>query len=446
MSKKLGCRIVMLMFLTLVLLFAVSCSKKEPVTETGPSLTGELNIWSFLTQKERAEELENLAKAYETARPGVTTLITVAPWAGALDKIVASIMAGNPPDITVVGNGFPQVLAGTGGLMETSNLINDMGGPDAFLGPALDLGICEDSGNYAIPLYVTPYVAYYRESWLDAAGITKLPATWEEYYTMCKAVTDPAKSRYGFGVPLSDHHGWKTIWSLLQSNEVDLLNRDSNGNWIVDISDTDRRAIAEVYDFLNRLVKDCSPAGAVSYNQQNIRELVAQGTIMSRIDTPEIYYNVREMDPDNLADVKYFAFPGRKTIGSGFGWTSMSIPVKGNTVLASDFIKFIYEDERMIPFYNSYPYAMFPGKKSHFESIQYRNNLPEEVKAMVPDMALEILSHSTGLAMANGPFPGAGEFESRKTLTNPLNSMLINGFTAERAVNQLIEELEDLVR
>jgi ABC-type glycerol-3-phosphate transport system substrate-binding protein len=262
---------------------------------------------------------------------------------------------------------------------------------------------------------------------------------------MCKAVTNPAQNRYGFGIPLADLHGWKTIWTFFQSNGVDLVNVDNNGKWYVDMDAEDRAAAAEVYQFLYRLVSECSPAGAVSYTQQNVRELVAQGTIMSRIDTPEIYYNVKSMDPDHLSDVKYFDFPARKARGSGIGWVCLCLPLKGNTALAADFVKFIYEGERLIPFYNSYPYAMFPGKKSLFESAQYRNNLPGEIKDMVPDLALEILSHSSGLVLSNGPFPNAGEVESRTTLNNPLNSMLIRGISPDQAVDQLISELEALL-
>ena len=445
MKKNWWYRGMIAVALAAALIAITACGKKQ-AEESAPQLTGTLKIWSWLTQTERAQELEKLGKAYEAARPGVTVEITVAPWQGALDKVVAAIMAGNPPDLAMAGNGYPQALAGTGGLMEVSSLLNELGGTDAFLAASLALGDAEDGGTYSIPLYVTPYVAYYRQSWLDAAGITKLPATWEEYYTMCKAVTNPAQNRYGFGMPLSDLHGWKTVWTLLQSNQVDLVNRDAGGKWYVDMNAEKRAAAAEVYQYLYRLIKDCSPAGAAGYNQQNVRELVAQGVIMSRIDTPEIYYNVRAMDPDHLNDVKFFPFPGRKTTGSGLGWVAWTIPVKGNTALASDFLKFIHEGERMIPFYNSYPYAMFPGKKDLFASAQYRDNLPEEIRPLVPDMALQILNRSTGVGMANGPFPNAGEIESHSVLNDPLNNMLIKGISAEQAVDQLVEALEALLR
>lgn len=434
-----------LLVLGSAMLFAAGTSEATK-NQAAQQLTGKLTIWSMLTQPERATELQNLARAYEKDHPGVTVEVTVMPWDGAMDKIMASIMAGNPPDITLTGNGYPQTLSSTGGLMELSGVVDAIGGKDAFLGTSLSvLGSSENGGIYSIPLYVTPYVTYYRKSWLADAGISKLPTTWEEYYDMCKAVTNPKLNRYGFGIPLGDIHGWKTIWSILQTNGVDLVKQNAKGEWVVDVSDEDYKSIVWTYNYLYKLIKDCAPAGMVSYTQANVRELVATGVIMSRIDTPEIYYNVKAMAPDAMDDVSYFEIPKKKQGGSGTGWVGLSIPEKGKKDLATDFVKYIYTGERLVDFYASYPYAMFPAKKDLFNSKNYQDKLPAELKVMVPDMALSILKDATGLTMANGPFPGAGEVESRSLLGNPLSNMLIKGISAEKAADQLIADLKSLL-
>lgn len=408
-------------------------------------LTGTIELWSMLTQDERATQLQKLTDDYEAAHPGVTINVTVMPWSGALDKIIAAIMAGNAPDIMVTGTGYPQTLAGTGGLLELSSLVEEVGGKEAFLSTSLSVQGAFEDGLYSIPLYITPYVAYYRQSWLDKAGITKTPETWEEYYEMCKAVTNPAENKYGFALPLGDLHGWKTIWSFLQGSGVDLVNKDAEGKWFVDLNDEDKAAAIEVYDYLYKLVKDCAPEGTVNYTQTNVRELVASGIVMSRIDTPEIYYNVQTMDPDNIGDVSFFKIPGRKQTGSGQGWVGLSLSAKGNTAVASDFVKYLFTGDTLVDFYASYPYAMFPAKAELFANTDYQAKLPEEIKKLVPDMALEILSTSTSLGMVNGPFPGAGEFESQMILGNGLVKMLVDGYTAEQAVDFVVEQVQALI-
>lgn len=434
-----------LLILSASMLFANGSQESTVVAEDG-SLSGTLTIWSMLTQTERATELENLASGFEAENPGVDVEIAVMPWSGALDKLMASIMAGNPPDISVVGQGYVQTLSESGGLLELSDFIDEIGGPDQFLGTSLSvLSAGMDGGIYSVPLYVTPVVAYYRQSWLDEAGWTGgIPQTWEEYYEMCKAVTDPANNRYGFGIPLGDNHGTKTIWSFLQGNGVDLVNVDENGNWYVDIDDEDYAAMVETYQFLYELLRDCAPNGIASYTQANLRELVGSGVVMSRIDTPEIYYNVRTSDSDNIDDVKYFQIPPRKTDAQYMGWVGWVVPTDGDNVLAEAFLKYCYTENRLSDFYASYPYAMFPPFESLYYSEDYKNSLPEELQPFVPDLALSILSHSNAIALSNGPFPYAGEIEQTTLLGSPLVLMLTEGISAEEAVDMVISDLEAL--
>jgi ABC-type glycerol-3-phosphate transport system substrate-binding protein len=405
-----------------------------------------MTIWSTMSQPERASVFENLARTYERDNPGVKISIEIMPWDGTLDKVVASIMAKNPPEITIQGSGWPQVLAGTGGIIEMGELINEIGGPSQFLEASLNMGKFNNA-YYSMPFFVAPYIVYYRKSYLQEAGITRLPTTWEEFYDMCKAVTDPAKNRYGFAAPW-DMHSWKTVWLLLQSNNVNLVNMDASGRWFVDVNAAAKARIIEVYEYLYRLSRDCSPPGVVSYTLTELRPLVANGNIMSTIDTAEVFYNVRALNnaAEILNDIAYFPFPGRVRVGSGTGWVGWGIQKDSNVALAKDYLKWLYTGDRMVDLYAAYPYSMFPVKNEMFRSASYKAKLPPELQQMMPDMALNILSSSAGLMMANGPFPFAGEVESRIILGNPLVNMFTRGISAAQAADELIAELEALLR
>ena len=423
------------------------CSKKTEPQAAGPKAkAGTLTIWSTMSQPQRVKSFQDLADAYMAENPEVKITIEIMPWAGTMDKVMAAHIAGNPPDISIMGSGWAQTLGGAGALVEISDLIAGSGGKSAFLKMALDLGAYED-GIYAMPLYVTPYITMYRKSYLAEAGITKIPTTWEEFYDMCVKVTNKSKNRYGFGAPMADIHSWKTIWVFLQSNNINLVNVDKDGNWYVDVSPEDRTGMIEVYDYLYKLFRDASPEGMIGYTQEQVRELVANGTIMSRIDTPEIYYDLKEKgDAAGFSDIAYFSFPGRKRIGSGTGAVNVGITTKGNSELASDYIKWMYTGDRMVDFYASYPYAMFPAKNDLYKSADYRDKLPDELKPMLPDLALEILSHATPLMMTNGPFPFSGEVESRGIFAVPLANMFTKGINAEQAADELIKEVGDLLK
>jgi ABC-type glycerol-3-phosphate transport system substrate-binding protein len=413
---------------------------------TEDNKAGSLTIWSAMTQPERVKSFQNLADAYMRVNPNIKITIEVMPWAGTLDKLVAAHMAGDPPDICLMGSGWTQILAASGALIETTPLINECGGESAFLKMALDLGAYEN-GYYGIPLYVAPVFAVYRKSYTREAGITSLPATWEEFYNMCVKLTDKSRNRYGFGQVMGGPQSGIAIWTFLQSNDVNLVNVDRNGQWYVDVDAEARTRLIETYAYLYKLLRDASPDGVISYTQEQVRELIAKGTILSRLDTPEIFYDFKTKgDMSAFNDVGYFPFPGRKRTGSGTGGANLGITAKGNPALASDFIKWIYEGDRMVDFYISYPYAMFPVKNAMYRSDDYRAKLPDELKPMMPDVALGVLSNATFLMSTNGPFPYAGEAETRLLLAKPIAEMYTRGITVEQAVDNLIRDLQDLIK
>jgi hypothetical protein len=81
-----------------------------------------------------------------------------------------------------------------------------------------------------------------------------------------------------------------------------------------------------------------------------------------------------------------------------------------------------------------------------YRSEDYRAKLPDELKPLMPDAALEILSHAAFLMFTNGPFPYAGEVENQLLLAKPIAEMFTRGITAEQAADNLIRDLQDLIK
>jgi ABC-type glycerol-3-phosphate transport system substrate-binding protein len=419
---------------------------KTDTSKSDSKKAGALTIWSAMTQPERIKSFQDLADAYMKVNPGVKITIEVMPWGGMLDKLMAAHMAGNPPDITLMGSGWAQILAASGALVELTPLINESGGESAFLKMALDLGAYEN-GYYGIPLYLAPQFVVYRKSYLQEAGISALPATWEEFYNMCVKLTDKGRNRYGFGQMMAGPQSGIAIWNFLQANDVNLVNVDRNGNWYVEVDTESRGRLIETYDYLYKLLRDTSPDGIISYTQEQVRELVANGTILSRLDTAEIFYDFKTKgNMTAFNDVGYFPVPSKKRMGSATGGANLGITSKGNAALASDYLKWIYEGDRMVDFYISFPYTMFPVKNAMYRSVDYQAKLPDELKPMMPDMALEILSHAAFLMFTNGPFPYAGEVENQLLLAKPLAEMFTRGITADQASDNLIRDLRNLIK
>ena len=113
--------------------------------------------------------------------------------------------------------------------------------------------------------------------------------------------------------------------------------------------------------------------------------------------------------------------------------------------LAKEFLKFCYTDDRLVDFYLSYPYCMFPVVESIYSNEHYLGSMPEELKPLVPDMVLDIFRNSNPIALSNGPFPYAGEVDQKNMFGIPLALMFTDGITAEEAVDMLIENLHELI-
>jgi ABC-type glycerol-3-phosphate transport system substrate-binding protein len=401
---------------------------------------GKLTIWSTLTQESRASKFEEIAQQYESENPGVDVELVVMPWGGAFDKMVAAIMAGNPPDISTAGQGWPQSLAGTGGIVTLEDVVEKLGGEGIFLGKTLTVMGSLEGKMYSVPLYTTPHATYYRKSWIADAG-KKPPQTWEELYDVMVAVTDPDKNRYGYAMPLGDIHAGKPIWGFLLSNGVTIFEKDNQGAWQLNIN---QPATVETYDYLFKLLKNASSPGVVSYKTKEINELIAEGVIMSRHSTPEVLNVVRQAAPDDLTDFGFVTMPPRKRLGSSQGWVGLVAYEKGNLELSKDFMQFMFGGGRLVDFYLSYPYAMFPTIASYYDNEKYAQGVPDELKPLVP-IAAEVLENSSGIAMWNGDNPWSGEIENKAILGNALSEMIVSGISAQEAVDKLEAQIKRLM-
>jgi len=408
--------------------------------EAAQALKGKLTIWSTLTQEPRKVALEKITQDYQKEHPEVTVEIDVIGWTGAFDKMVAAISAGNPPDLATVGQGWPQSLAGTGGIVTVDDVIAKIGGPKIFFGTGLSVLGSLDDKAYSIPIYVTPHIISYRKSWLAEAG--KQPfKTWEEMYDVAKAVTNPGKNRYGYTIPFADVHGGKPVWGFLLANGVTIFEKDSAGKWKLNV---EQPAAVETYEFLHKLIKDTAPQGAVSYVVTDLRNLVTKNVLLGMYDTPEVLDAIKAAAPDMLADTGFTFIPARKRLGSSQGWVGLVVFQKGNQAIAKNFSEFMFQGDRLIDYYLSYPAAMFSPVEAHYKVQRYLDGLPAELKPILP-VAPEILKYSAGISQWNGANAWAGEIENKVILPNALNEMLTKNITAEQAVKKVADEIRRLM-
>ncbi|MGE3539446.1 MAG: ABC transporter substrate-binding protein [Candidatus Tectimicrobiota bacterium] len=134
-----------------------------------------------------------------------------------LPKIVASLEAGNPPDITRVSTYHSQVYHSQGHLMDVTDLVTKMNKQAGGLFPNSLASVMHDGKAFSVPQSVSPWPLVSRMDVLNDAKVSP-PKTWEELVEVCKKVQKPPKLT-GFGPCLglysdTDNNIMHMIWSF----------------------------------------------------------------------------------------------------------------------------------------------------------------------------------------------------------------------------------------
>jgi multiple sugar transport system substrate-binding protein len=132
-----------------------------------------------------------------------------------LPKLVASLEAGNPPDITRLGSGYVQLYRSQGHLLEVTDIVDKMQKAQGGLFP-ISLGTVLHQGKaYGVPQSVSPWPLVTRMDILEAAKVDP-PKTWDEFIEVCKKLQKPPRLT-GFGPCLglesdTDNNVMNMIW------------------------------------------------------------------------------------------------------------------------------------------------------------------------------------------------------------------------------------------
>jgi multiple sugar transport system substrate-binding protein len=133
-----------------------------------------------------------------------------------LPKLVASLEAGNPPDITRLGSGYAQLYRAQGHLLDVTDVVEKMQKVQGGLFPFSLSTVMYKDRAYGVPQSVSPRPLVTRMDVLDAAKVEP-PKTWDEFVEICKKVQKlPKLTGYGMCLGLysdADNDIMNMIWS-----------------------------------------------------------------------------------------------------------------------------------------------------------------------------------------------------------------------------------------
>lgn len=202
---------------------ATSTTSKTTSSKTTSSKAVAFHWW---TTGETPARIAHLDKGFDASHPGMKA---IGEYIGKSDqempKLVSALKTNSYP--TVIDTQVPSDLP----LLAQSGKLVPLGGKMTSLTNALYPGIRKSLFYRGKQLgmalsSVGDIVLYYNKKDFAAAGISSPPRTWSQVISDAKKLTNPAKHRWGFYVPLGDAEWISFAWEpMLWGNGGHLLNK-----------------------------------------------------------------------------------------------------------------------------------------------------------------------------------------------------------------------------
>ena len=222
--KKQHLIVVLLLLLSLVALVPASAQDEGDLV---------IDFWHGLTGPDGAY-LEGMVNTFnETNTDGIFVRLSVFHWDVFFDRWVASVAAGDPPDVVIYHiNEMPQ-YAEEGVVTPIDELAAAAGVDMSQFGETAANMSMYNGSLYGFPLDVHPIAMYYNVDMVEAAGLdAATPPTnadellaWAEALTV-DAAADGTIDQYGISAPATNVMTFRLWWGLIFQNGGQFINDD----------------------------------------------------------------------------------------------------------------------------------------------------------------------------------------------------------------------------
>lgn len=185
-----------------------------------------IDFWHGLTGPDGAF-LEEMVNTYnETNEDGIFVRLNVFHWDVFFDRWVASVAAGDPPDVVIYHiNEMPQ-YAEAGVVVPIDELAAEAGIDMNEYSEVVQQMSSWEGNLYGIPLDIHPIAMYYNVDLVEAAGLdpNAPPTNAEELLAWAKALTKDGV--YGISAPATNVMTFRLWWGLIFQNGGSFISDD----------------------------------------------------------------------------------------------------------------------------------------------------------------------------------------------------------------------------
>lgn len=217
---------------TALLLAACGGGNEEATNSEGAGTDGDkvsIEFWSFWGSGLRRDAIEDIIEDFNASQDNIEVEYVYQPWGDIWTKSLASIAAGDPPDVIVQDINSVQQRAEAQQSTNLQEYINQEDMESLFY-PHLWETVFYEENAYALPFNTDTQVLFYNKDAFEEVGLDPdtPPATWEELEEYARALdvqNGDSWERIGF-YPL-----WDTgadVWALNADNGVSWFDDEGN--------------------------------------------------------------------------------------------------------------------------------------------------------------------------------------------------------------------------
>lgn len=284
----------LILALCMVLSMAACGGSDSSAAASGGSAAGEkitITMVESLTSPERTATLQGIIDKYEAANPNVHVELISPPLENADAKISQMLMSGKGVDIVEVRDSTITQYVNNGWLADLTSYIDAWDEKDTLVDAVWEsVNAHVKGGTYLIPYGFYQRCLYYRQDWLEEAGLP-VPTTWEELLETAAALTDPSQNRFGYafrGGTSGYQYADTAYWSWIGVDALDDANngfylKDSDGKTIFTLPEA-----REALEYHKRLYKEASPSDSLAWAFSEMVQGFVGGTCAFLIQDAEV--------------------------------------------------------------------------------------------------------------------------------------------------------------
>ncbi|MEU5776034.1 extracellular solute-binding protein [Streptomyces venezuelae] len=370
-----------------------------------------LDVW-LMRDSVSAAFQKDFEKGFEAAHPDIDVRVQIQEWDGIGEKVTAALASNDAPDVIETGNTQVAQLAQSGGLLDLSDKVDDLGGRHWLKGLA-EPGAYEGK-QYGIPFYAANRVVVYRTDLFEKAGIDADAIKTRDQWIAATRKLDE-DGRQGIYLP---GQNWYTLSGFIWDEGGDLAT-ESDGTWRGALDTPEALRGMAFYKKLQALGKGPKDSDEAQPPQA---EVMAKGEVAQIINTPGGANVVAQNNPELKGELGFFPIPGKTADKPGAvftGGSDLVIPaVAEHHDAAYAFVKELTGDA---------------WQKKLAVAMSYVPNRTTLADAVAEDPGASAMAVGAAVGHATPNTPGWAAVEAKNPVKDYMTAVLTGGHPAREA-------------